>query len=876
MFQKRKNLLLIMLLGFLISSSYLSAQTMYLASFQKKISIEFNNINFEDALKLLHEKTNIAFSYNRDQLPIKTKINKSFTDQTIKNIVQYLLNNTNCILEIPLPNQYIIKLSKKKSIKSKMVGKVIDAKTKQPLIGVNVLALNKYIGDATNEKGNFELLSLIPGNYDFRFNYLGYKSQTITNIKIEPGDTKTIIIQLQPQALMLDHIVVTPGSFSVMGNKSLTMQSLTKEDIEDLSFGEDIYRAITRIPGISANDFSAKFNIRGGEDNEVLVMLDGMELTDPFHVKDIMGGALSIVDATIIQNADILTGGFNAEYGNKMSGVFNISSIQPTENTKSFSASLSMMNARIMSKGTFNNSKSSYIFSARRGYLDLVLDLLDEAAIPKPTYYDIYGKIEHKLNDKHTLSLSVLHAGDKFNMKEDDLDNTKSDYSNNYAWLNLKSIISKDLLLQTVASYSYLTHNRYGIGFFGNGESMDKQFEINDKRKLSLAGLKFDFTYNFEDKLTIKAGSGISYGKADYKYHSQYFLESFDQYYLYTRIPKENLIDYEPTSTLFNSYISSKFKITDKLVSELGLRYDYNSLTKESLASPRISLAYLLGEKTFIRSSWGIFNQSQKVNELRIQNAERNFSDSQTAEHYVLGFEHQFNNGFNFRIEGYYKKMTNLLTGFKNIGKTIYMFPEVHKDLLIFDYDYAEAKGIETYLKYDNGGKFSFWTSYSLTLAKEFVNSIISLNNHIPINEDVIPRDNVSKHTFYFDVNYRPSKYWHFNLAFQYRSGGPITLPGLFTVQTSNGSRTMMGFNNYNGSNLPQYRRTDIKITRNFFTSVGKFRLFLEILNIEGRNNIRSYDFYTEYYNNKPKIIQETAKWFPLMPSFGISWETEL
>jgi len=182
--------------------------------------------------------------------------------------------------------------------------------------------------------------------------------------------------------------------------------------------------------------------IRGGNNEQVLSTIDGLELYEPFHLKDIEGGLLSIIDIRAIEGIDLYTGGFPAEYGEYMSGVFQMKSLSNSAGNSQTSLGISFMNARVMSEGSFRHNKGSWLVSARRGYLDLVLALMDEQDPPLPKYYDIFGKVKYQLGTNHTVSVNTIHSEDKLNFTEDQGDNFDTKYGNSYGWLTLNSVIN--------------------------------------------------------------------------------------------------------------------------------------------------------------------------------------------------------------------------------------------------------------------------------------------------------------------------------------------------------------------------------------------------------------------------------------------------
>ena len=165
------------------------------------------------------------------------------------------------------------------------------------------------------------------------------------------------ILQASDSPLKLDPITVTPGKFTVRSGAT-SAQSLSKAEIQSFPLVDnDIMRAAQIFPGVVSHDYSARFNIRGGERDEVLVRLDGMELPDPFHLQD-FGGAISIIDLGLVRQIDLLMGGFPAKYGDKMSSVIDIITDSGDSNRISTKVGVDLINAHAQLNGPIGSTGS--------------------------------------------------------------------------------------------------------------------------------------------------------------------------------------------------------------------------------------------------------------------------------------------------------------------------------------------------------------------------------------------------------------------------------------------------------------------------------------------------------------------------------------
>jgi outer membrane receptor protein involved in Fe transport len=763
-------------------------------------------------------------------------------------------------------------------------GIVVDKKTRKGLPGVNITLKDTRKGTNTNKNGEFTLSKIQTGQYTLIVDNIGYSMKIYDNINVTANKIMDIkLIELEEQPIPIYQIVVTPGNYAIMGSEPSVPQTLTNEDIKIMGWAEDITRAVQKVPGISANDFSAKFNIRGGDVDEVLVLLDGMQIYKPFHQKDFGGGLFSTVDIETIDGVDLLTGGFTAEYGERMSGVLDMKTKSAKEGERQTSIGVSLMNLRAFSMGTFNSDKGSWLFSARLGYLDILNRLTGNQFKLHPNYYDILGKVKYKLHEKHLLSAHVFLANDSYKLNENvvesgkidpNIDFLKTRYGNNYGWLTLNSFLSPRLYARTLLYAGSITQKRNRNLYDDDPEAHFNSSTVNDDRNFKLFGLKQDWDYEVSKNIFLKFG--IDFKKLNTKF--TYSNNIRNEFIMADHSLAEQIgqLDVQRTEkgNQFGFYLSSRFKIFTALTFETGLRYDYSSYTGDKLWSPRIGVVCSLAKSTFLRAGWGYYYQTQDIDDLRIEFGENSYHPARLSKHYVLGFEHRFNNGLQVRAEGYLKRSSNLPASYITFRNIDEFFPETRDDLIKLDIDEATAKGIELSAKYDTGNKFSWWLSYVLS---EVTDNVSDLHYSGPLVHQTgrLPRPWDQRHTINLYVNYRPNKKWHFNIAWQYRSGWPYTPFEVERIARSDGTFAYYhDFGLFDSLRYPAYHRLDIRINRHYFKKKGKMTIFLHIINAYNHKNVNNYDHsILEQNADNFRYEIDTETWFPILPFIGVSWE---
>ena len=762
-------------------------------------------------------------------------------------------------------------------------GALEDQSSRMPLDWASVTLEDTRRGTISNQDGEFTISRVPPGEYTLIVVRMGYTTHRVEGIVVRADETVVLpSVAMEKQAIPLKEIVVSPGSYTLMGSETSVRQTLSSEDIVIMGWAEDITRAVQRSPGIVSDEYGAQFSIRGGDVDEVLVLLDGMQIYKPFHQKDFGGGIFSTVDIEAIEGVDLLTGGFTADYGNRMSGVLSMQSKTPRDGQGQTSVGVSLMNARVFSMGDLWDGRGSYLVSARRGYLDLLNSLMNNEFKLEPSYYDLLGKVEYELNDTHILSLHTFVANDTYGLSEKvletnqsvNVDSVDSEYGNTYGWLTLKSIFSPDLYARTIVYGGSVTKRRDWENFDLDPDAHLASATIHDRVDLGLIGLKQDWDYQAGPKTLLKVGLDVKKVDATIDYSKSIHNEFITADDRLTEQIESFSTKRNPSGEQLGAYLAGRYKLTAPLTVETGLRYDRASYTKDNLWSPRLSAVYSLTSATFLRAGWGYYYQTQGIDQLRVQFGEFDYDPAERAEHFVLGFEHFFRNGLSLRSGAYHKGMSKLQDEYYSFHDIDEFFPEARSDLVRLSLKEGTSRGIETYLKYDTGNKLSWWLSYVLSEVTDDVGEI-HFDGSLIKKTGELPRAWDQRHTLNIDANYRLSDAWHFNATWKQRTGWPNTDFEVRRLQREDGTFAYYQKRGvFRGTRVPSYQRLDARINRHFYTSRGKTSIFLHVINLLNHENVIRYDHdLAEESAESFRADIESEAWFGLIPFIGMSWE---
>lgn len=731
----------------------------------------------------------------------------------------------------------------------------VIASARVRLAGTPFLAL-------TNETGSYRLSPVPPGTYLLQVTRLGYTPSPPESLAVVDQDV-TRDVSLVPASIPLSRVVITPGSYSVLDEQATSSQVLTRQQLLTApQLAEDLFRSFNRLPGFSGSDFSAKLRIRNGLQDEQLVTLDGLELLEPFHLKD-LDGALSILDAEAMGRVELVTGGFGAQWGNRTTGLMHLHSAQPSPGRARNSVGISFSNVRMRSEGTFAGGKGNWLASARRGYLDVLLGLIGEEDAPDPTYSDVLTRVQYQLGSRHLVSLHTLYAGDQLFFSEDNGETrVRSTYRNLYLWGSWRAQLRDGLSVTTLLSNSGLDWARSGRDAQRLQNTYYERTLIQDTRSLDARAVKQDWVWDATPRLSVFAGGEYRDEDADYRYART----TRDRGLLNGAV---QILDQDsvraslaPTGARTSAYLTARGKPISWLTVEGGVRRDRLSWTGQTTVVPRVNLAYTGFSRTTVRAAWGTYAQGHALQDLSIVDGDTLFVPAERAAQRIVGVERDLGNGWTVRTEAFERVLRSPRPRWFNTDGDINLLPEAAEDRVRIAPSSGSVRGIELLATLDRGGPFRLTSYYVLSKGRQVVGGV---ENPRPFDE---------RHSAAVDLAWRSVGGWTWAAAWTFHSGWPHS-PGVAVLDTLSNGNVIVSRAPQSPvftERLPGYQRIDVRMTREFGLAGGRASVFAEVFNLFNTTNVRGYGYVPSVRNRQPFMFREREDFLPRLPSIGVRW----
>jgi len=743
-------------------------------------------------------------------------------------------------------------------------GFIYEEETGEPAVFCNAILEGTSFGSTTDINGYFIISKVKPGSYTLKVTYLGY--DTISErIELNTGSIFSKNYFLKKSSVRLETITISAERAEARTETKTSVVKITPKEIKSIpSVGgqADFAQYLQVIPGVVfTGDQGGQFYIRGGSPIQNKVMLDGMTIYNPFHSI----GLFSVFETDLIRSADVYTGGFNAEYGGRLSSVMDIT--VKDGNKKRFAGvfGASTFGARAVLEGPIVKQKApdkgsaSFVLSFKNSYLaessKIFYKYIDEEGLPF-NFADFYGKVSINAANGSKVSFFGFNYNDNvLNYKAiSDFGWQSSGGGANFVIIPGKSPVLID-----------------GIVAYSQYKSKISSTTLNDRSSF-IGGFNagFNFTY-FLGKNELKFGFELEGYRTEYSFYN----------FLNTEIDQ---VENTTQLGLFAKYKA----VIGKLILEPGLRVQVYASLSEVSPEPRLALKYNATDWFRVKLAAGMYSQNliAASSDRDVVNLFYGFlsgpenlpstfdgkdvnSKLQKSNHLILGTEFDLSRRLTLNVEGYYKyfpQLTNI-NRFKIYSEENAPVGASDVETKDFIIEKGNAYGLDVVFKYDYK-KIYVWLVYSLGYVhREYEapnGDMITYTPHFDRRHNV---------NFVFSYITGKKRQWEFGARWNLGTGFPFTpiqgfyealqFPGGINTNyvTENGQLGIF-YGDLYSNRLPVYHRLDLDVKRNFFFSENtKMVLDLSITNVYDRKNV----FYVDL------ISSETVYQLPFMPSFGLS-----
>ncbi|TGD56960.1 TonB-dependent receptor [Flavobacterium humi] len=885
------------------------AQLLFSQDTNDRISIEYNNASRKSVLEKIETLSGYTFYFDEKWLEAENSlVSGNYKDEKIKNILEDVFNNTNLnfffdknkiiltrnsIIYDKLPDNYFrnqqnpattaaspkpVFFQQYDSIKNPagkensaitlvgretvhpdtdlytLSGYVKNVKTGELLPDVTIRVKNSNSNTSSNAEGYY-ILQLPAGINIIETESLNHKK---TSRKIMVYSNGKLDLAISEKINQLDEVVVKGKKNKTVRTAITGVTTIEAEGIKNvpLVLGErDVLKIALTIPGIkTAGEGSAGFNVRGGKEDQNLILLDNATIYNPAH----FFGFFSAINPYTTNKVDIYKGSIPAEFGGRLSSVFDITSKNGNMQQFAGEGGIGPVTSNLAVSTPIVKDKSSLLVGGRATYSGWILKNLEDEKLKKSeaSFYDAFAKYNHNINLNNSIETTLYYSRDAYSITSDSL----YKYSN-----RLVSLKWKHTFNQKNRAELNFTNSEYKFAIDYDSENLNA-FDFGYKINETQAVLKFSYLFNEKHKFTYGLSSklyGINPGTLDPKKDESLLVP--------VNIDKEKGLE----SAVF---ISDNFKVTPKLLVDVGARFsmftalgastqriyqqglplsDATVVEEKKFGNnkaiktyngfePRFALRYLITDDFSVKAG---YDKTFQYIHLLSSNTTQSPTDTwklsdwnvkpQNGQQVSLGlFKTIDYEDLELSLEGYYKKSHNILD--YKVGAELLLNENIETELLQGE---GKSYGVEFLIR-KSAGRLNGWLGY--TYSRSFV-KLDSQFNEEKVNNGKYFAANFDKpHDVSAVLNYRFTKRYSFSANFVYQTGRPITYPiGKYMY----GGIEYTLYSDRNKFRIPDYYRLDVGINIEGNHKIKKLAHSfwnISVYNLLGRNNPYSVYFVTE------------------------------
>lgn len=553
------------------------------------------------------------------------------------------------------------------SLTQTVKGKVIDSQSEEPMIGVNIVLIDttQFLAGSTDMNGDFSIANIPVGRASFVVTSIGYENYVVSEILVGSAKEVYLTVRMVEKFQQLEGATIVANKTDGKPNNDASLISSRSFSVEETkrfpASISDPGRMALSYAGVSGGDDETnEIIIRGNAPNQLLWRVEGMEVPDPNHFSEagFSTGAISILNTNILAKSDFFTGAFPAEYGNAISGVFDIKLRNGNSDKREYAFQLGVLGTDLTAEGPFSkNYRGSYLVNYRYSTLSLLGDIIDLGDGTIPTFQDGSFKVNLPIGGSSNLSFWGITGFSEDNSEERQFGDTI--YSEIFE--------SKTYMSGLTFMHFFDNNSKIETRFSVSGNSSDyienvefqninhKENETNISKNKSIR-FNTDYSKKFNGRTSLKIGA--TYSLIDYN------IESFEELNGVKNIYYEAKGD----GAMFQSFVQVKHRFSENVTSVFGVHQSYFSVNDKTVIEPRAGLEWKLNPKHTLSAGFGIHSRRLGLTQYFVQTLDENNSivtpnkdlDFMQATHYIVGYDWRVIKNGHFKIEAYYQDLNKV------------------------------------------------------------------------------------------------------------------------------------------------------------------------------------------------------------------------